>query len=64
MNGGFPPIQIINMIETKVTADNKKERFFAPITKKNVDIKKILINNIHKKMISQDNNTIEIIDSL
>lgn len=61
-NGGFPPIKYIEMKEDK--KELQKERFFAPIPKKNVDIKHILSLSVKKQMINLDKNEIEVIKSL
>ncbi len=64
-NGGFPPIQYIevNKSENK-DIDLKKERFFATIPKKNLDIKNILSISVKNKMIDMNVNKINIIESL
>ena len=68
MNGGFPPIKyIVASSITSITNKDKeqsKERYFAPIPNKHLDIKKILINSINSKITSNKNNTINIIDIL
>ena len=64
-NGGFPPIQYIeiNKVENK-DIDFKKERFFATTPKKNLDIKNILSISVKNKMIDMNVNKINVIDSL
>ena len=64
-NGGFPPIQYIevNKVDDK-DIDLKKNRFYATIPKKNLDIKNILSISVKNKMIDININKINIIESL
>jgi hypothetical protein len=66
INGGFPPIEYIK-IKTDENKNNKnevkKERFYAMIPKKNLNIRQILNNNIKKNMINNPKQEIEIIKS-
>ena len=66
MNGGFPPIQKITIEKKNKEKDksHEKERYFAQLPTKNVDIKDILNKNILNKMIDTNKNKIEIIDTL
>ena len=63
-NGGFPPIQYIE--NKKITEENilLKERGYAPIPFKKLDIKHILSVSVKNKMINMDNRTINIVNSL
>ena len=53
-NGGFPPIRYCDSINEKATVQ-KKERFFAPKMSNNINIRKILKDNISKPIIDLDN---------
>lgn len=67
INGGFPPIEYINIEDTKIINKNelKKERFYAMIPKKNLNIRQILNKNISIKqnMINSPKPDVEIIKS-
>lgn len=57
-NGGFPPIRYCNNIDEKKNINigpSQKERFFAPKISNNVNIRKILKENIPKSIIDVDN---------
>jgi hypothetical protein len=57
-NGGFPPIRYCDNIDEKETINkelNKKERLFAPKMSNNINIRKILKDNISKPIIDFDN---------
>lgn len=64
MNGGFPPIQHITLEKKDKDKISKKEREFAQLPTKNVDIKNLLNKNKTTKMIDTNKNTIEIIETL
>ena len=55
-NAGFPPIRYCsNINEKKEDGSLKKERFFAPKMSNNINIRKILKENISKQIIDLDN---------
>jgi len=59
-NGGFPPIRYCDNINEKEIINkgpNKKERLFAPKMSNNINIRKILKDNISKPIIDLDNKT-------
>ncbi len=64
-NGGFPPIKYINNSKNLDKKDKtlKKERHYTQ-TLKELDIKKILNQNIISPMIKLDQHKLDIIDSL
>jgi hypothetical protein len=69
-NGGFPPIRYcdnVNEIQ-KMNNDSqqKKERLFAPKISNNINIRKILKDNVSKPIIDLDNKTekIDIINEI
>jgi hypothetical protein len=59
-NGGFPPIKYCNNLDTKEKINKgsiQKERFYAPKISNNINIRKILKDNISKSIIDLDNKT-------
>ena len=67
VNGGFPPIQYIKVpldMEKDTKIEMKRERFFATIPKKNLDIRQILSNSAKKNMITINKNEKQIINTL
>jgi hypothetical protein len=62
-NGGFPPIKYIEEIKDEKKETLKKDRLYAPVVKKNVDIKHILSLAVKKQMINVDINRIDVIQS-
>ena len=59
-NGGFPPIRYCDNIDEKEIINKgsiKKERLFAPKMSNNINIRKILKDNISKPIIDLDNKT-------
>jgi hypothetical protein len=70
-NGGFPPIKYCDNIneEQKNQIKNntpQKERFFTPKISNNINIRKILKENISKPIIDLDNKpeTLDIINEI
>jgi len=59
-NGGFPPIKYCINLETKESITKgsiQKERLYAPKIANNINIRKILKDNIAKPIIDLDNKT-------
>ena len=63
-NGGFPPIQYVE-IKKDITDNNlKKERSYAPLPMKKLDIKHILSLSVKNKMVDMNQRKINVLDSL
>jgi hypothetical protein len=62
-NGGFPPIKMIQ-IKEKIEIKSKKERGFATIPVKNLDIRQILSNKAVTKMIEPAKDNIVVLEAL
>lgn len=66
INGGFPPIEYIKVPvdkEKDTKIEMKRERFFATIPKKNLDIRQILSNSAKRNMINVNKNEVHIINT-
>lgn len=68
-NGGFPPIKYCKNIDEKEIMNKgtqKKERFYAPKISNNINIRKILKDNVSKPIIDLDNKVenLDIIDEI
>lgn len=51
VNGGFPPIKLVEK-DKNIPSDNKsKERFFSNVTKRTLDIRQLLTENTQKKSV-------------
>ena len=62
-NGGFPPIQYVET-KTEITENMKKERGYAPIPLKHLDIKHILSLSVRNKMVDMNIRRINVVDSI
>jgi hypothetical protein len=51
VNGGFPPIKLVEKEKEKEKESKSKERFFSNTTKKTLDIRQLLTENTLKKSV-------------
>jgi len=51
VNGGFPPIKLVEKEKEKEQYSKSKERFFSNTTKRILDIRQLLTENTQKKSV-------------
>lgn len=65
-NGGFPPIKYCANIKRADETETSKERFFANVPKKNINIRQLLSDTKKKPIIITDDkpDMLEVIDTI